>query len=89
MSNLAALNKSFSISCKGTKFGHFWQPSSTFKFKFLNIQAKFQKVPGQFPGEFVRKILLKFQLAIFSGLRGEGSRYANRHFRKTADFSYL
>ena len=51
MSSLAGLKKSYSIFRKSTDFGHFWLPGSTFKVDFLNVQAKFQKILGQFPGE--------------------------------------
>ena len=50
MSSLAGLKKSYSIFRKSTDFGHFWLPGSTFKVDFLNVQAKFRKTLGQFPG---------------------------------------
>ena len=50
MSSLAGLKKRYSIFRKSTDFGHFWLPGSTFKVDFLNVQAKFQKILGQFPG---------------------------------------
>ena len=43
--------KSFPISSKSNDFGNLWVPRSTFKVDFLNVQAKFQKHFGQFPGE--------------------------------------
>ena len=48
MSSLAGLKENYSISCKRTDFGHFWLPRSTFEVDFLNVQAKFQKILGQF-----------------------------------------
>ena len=51
MGFLAGLKKNYSIFHKSTDFGHFWLPGSTFKVNFLNVQAKFQKILGQFPGE--------------------------------------
>ena len=51
MSFLAGLKKSYSIFRKSTDFGHFWLPGSTFKVEFLNVQAKFWEILGQFPGE--------------------------------------
>ena len=51
MSSLAGLKKSYSLFRKSTDFGQFWLPGSTFNVEFLNVQAKFQRIPGQFPGE--------------------------------------
>ena len=50
MSSLASLKKSYSIFRESTDFGHFWLSGSTFKDNFLNVQAKFQKIPVNFPG---------------------------------------
>ena len=49
MSSLAGLKKSYLFFRKSTDFGYFWLPGSTFKVNFLNVQANFQKIPGQFP----------------------------------------
>ena len=49
MSSLAGLKKSYSIFRESTDFGDFWPLGSTFKDDFLNVQAKFQKIFGQFP----------------------------------------
>ena len=49
ISSLAGLKKSYALFCKSTDFGHFWLPGSIFKVDFLNVQAKLQKIFGQFP----------------------------------------
>ena len=51
MGSLAGLRKSCSFFSKSTDLGHFWLPGSAFKVEFLNVEAKFQKILGQFPGE--------------------------------------
>ena len=50
-SSLVGLKKSDSIFCKSADFGPSRLPRSTFKVVFLNVQAKFQKIFGQFPGK--------------------------------------
>ena len=50
MSSLAGFKKIYSIFRKSTDFGRFWLPGSTFKVDFLNVQAKFQIILGQFLG---------------------------------------
>ena len=51
MSSLAGLKKIYPIFCQSqsTDFDHFLLPESTFKVDFLKVQAKFQKILGQFP----------------------------------------
>ena len=49
-SSLAGLKKSYSISRKSTDFRHFWLHRSIFKDDSLNVQEKFQRIFGQFPG---------------------------------------
>ena len=70
MSFIVGLKKSYSTFGRSTDFGHFWLPGSNFKVDFLNVQAKFQKILGQFLGEVVRNIALNFELSISAGLRG-------------------
>ena len=50
MSSLAGVKKSYSNFRKSADFVNFWLPGSTFKVDFLNIQTKFWKIVGQFPG---------------------------------------
>ena len=59
-SSLAGLKKSYSIFRKSTDFGHFWLPGSTFKVIFLNLQAKCQKILGQYRGAGCSKHCVKF-----------------------------
>ena len=51
MSSLAGLKKIYLFFRKSTDFVNFWLPLSTFKVDFLNIQANFQKILGQFPAQ--------------------------------------
>ena len=60
MSSLAALKKSYSIFRKSTDFGHFWLSRSSFKVDYLNVQAKFRKIFGQFPGGGCSEVWVKF-----------------------------
>ena len=50
ISSLAGLKKRFSFSRRSTDFGDFWLPRSNFKNDLLKVEAKFQKIRGQFPG---------------------------------------
>ena len=50
MSSPAGLKKSYSIFRKSINFGHFSLSGFTFRVNFLNVNAKFQTIHGQFPG---------------------------------------
>ena len=83
MSTLAGLKKSYSIYRKIPILAIFDYLGPPSKSIFSTYRQNFKKSSVKFLGEVVSSIVLNFELCISSGLRG-GSRFASRHFPKTA-----
>ena len=68
-SSLAGLEKSYSIFCKSTNFGHFRLPDTTSKSISSTYRQNFRKSLVYFLGEVVWNIVLIFEFSISAGLR--------------------
>ena len=83
ISSLVGLRKSYLIFRKNTDFGHFCLPGSTFKVNFLNVQAKFQIILGQFPVGSCQEHCVIFWAFYLQKGAGGASRFASRQFPKS------